>query len=201
MNLAADESLLWKALLVVLTIAATHLTISCSQTLLHYWLGHRRLGGQLFRNRINFHHQYYARGYLTSAAYQGEDGNNTPFFLIPTLLAGAAAFFLLPLGLFLAMTATAAISFYAHVYFDKAYHVEGSPLQRFGWFRCMQQLHFVHHLHANSNFAVIDFYWDRLLGTYRRPDRITQAVSRAGGSGRPDSGDTPDGRAEDVPSA
>jgi hypothetical protein len=31
-------------------------------------------------------------------------------------------------------------------------------------------LHFVHHRHANSNFAVIHFFWDRILGTYRRPD-------------------------------
>jgi sterol desaturase/sphingolipid hydroxylase (fatty acid hydroxylase superfamily) len=154
-----------------LTIAATHLAISSSQTLLHYWLGHRRLGGLFFRNHIQFHHTYYARGHLASAAYQGKEGNNTPFFLIPTLLVGMAAFFVLPLGLFLAMALTAAASFYAHVYFDKAYHIEGSLLERFAWFRRMQQLHFVHHLHANSNFAVIDFYWDRLLGTYRKPDR------------------------------
>ena len=47
------------------------------------------------------------------------------------------------------------------------------PLERFAWFRRKQQLHFVHHLHANSNFAVIDFFWDRLLGTYRAPDEAT----------------------------
>jgi len=33
-----------------------------------------------------------------------------------------------------------------------------------------RQLEDVHHLHANTNFAVIDFFWDRLLGTYRDPD-------------------------------
>jgi hypothetical protein len=27
-----------------------------------------------------------------------------------------------------------------------------------------------HHRHANSNFAVIHFFWDRILGTYRRPE-------------------------------
>jgi sterol desaturase/sphingolipid hydroxylase (fatty acid hydroxylase superfamily) len=26
-------------------------------------------------------------------------------------------------------------------------------------------------MHANSNFAVIDFFWDRMLGTYRKPDQ------------------------------
>jgi hypothetical protein len=63
-----------------------------------------------------------------------------------------------------------AASFYAHVFFDKEYHVEGSRLQQFAWFRRKQELHFVHHRHANSNFAVIHFFWDRILGTYRRPD-------------------------------
>jgi hypothetical protein len=48
-------------------------------------------------------------------------------------------------------------------FFDKEYHVEGSRLQRFAWFRRKQELHFVHHRHANSNFAVIHFFWDRFL--------------------------------------
>ena len=68
------------------------------------------------------------------------------------------------------VSAASAVSFYAHVYFDKAYHVQESKLARFAWFRRKQQLHFVHHLHADSNFAVIHFFWDRALGTYRSPD-------------------------------
>src|SRR6476620_5382944 len=71
--------------------------------------------------------------------------------------------------------------------FDKEYHVEGSRLHRFAWFRRKQELHFVHHRHANSNFAVIHFFWDRILGTYRRPDAAqTQAngTLRTGGPGR-----------------
>jgi hypothetical protein len=37
-------------------------------------------------------------------------------------------------------------------------------ITRFAWFRRKQQLHFVHHMHGNSNFAIIDNFWDRLLG-------------------------------------
>jgi len=54
--------------------------------------------------------------------------------------------------------------------FRQAYHVEGSWLHRFAWFRRQQELHFVHHRHANSNFGVIHFFWDKILGTYRTPD-------------------------------
>ena len=75
-----------------LTVACAHLVMSCGQTLMHHWLGHHRLGGRFFHNHINFHHTYYARGHLASAVYRGTDGNNTPFFLIPTILVGGALF-------------------------------------------------------------------------------------------------------------
>jgi sterol desaturase/sphingolipid hydroxylase (fatty acid hydroxylase superfamily) len=83
-------------------------------------------------------------------------------------------FFVLPFDLFLVVAAASAGSFSAHVYFDKAYHAQESKLARFAWFRRKQQLHFVHHLHADSNFAVVDFFWDRLLGTHRRPEGDTR---------------------------
>jgi sterol desaturase/sphingolipid hydroxylase (fatty acid hydroxylase superfamily) len=153
------------------TVACAQLVMSCGQTLMHCWLGHHRLGGRFFRNHLNFHHTYYARGHLVSAVYRGMDGNNTPFFLIPTILVGGVLFFVLPFKLFVAMALASTVSFYAHVYIDKEYHVEGSSLERFAWFRRKRQLHFAHHLHANSNFAVIDFFWDRMLGTYRKSDQ------------------------------
>ena len=134
----------------------------------------RRIGGVLFRNHINFHHAHYAKGHLTSPDPETGEGNNTPYFLLPVFLAGTALYFILPLVPFVAVTLSATASFVAHVWFDKAYHVQGSYLERFAWFRRKRQLHFVHHLHANSNFAVIDFFWDRVLGTYRDAERTSR---------------------------
>jgi sterol desaturase/sphingolipid hydroxylase (fatty acid hydroxylase superfamily) len=105
-----------------------------------------------------------------SSAYRGNEGNNTPYFLIPTILVAGGMFLVLPFDLFLVVTAASAASFGAHVYLDKQYHTEASSLARFAWFRLKQQLHFVHHLDANSNFGVIHSFWDRLLGTYRSPN-------------------------------
>jgi Fatty acid hydroxylase superfamily len=155
--------------LVLMTAVATHLVMSFAQTLMHYKLGHHPMGGKFFRNHINFHHPLFQRpSRLTT--YLGDEGNNTPFFFIPVFLVGACTYLVLPVDLFVAQLVACAASFYAHVFFDKEYHIEGSRLQRFAWFRRKQELHFVHHRHANSNFAVIHFFWDRILGTYRRPD-------------------------------
>lgn len=151
---------------------ATHLIVSLAQTLMHWKLGHTRAGGRLFLNHVRFHHRYYARGRLTSAVYRGEDGNNTPFFLVPTALFAVGAYLLLPLDLFLVQITAAASSFYLHVLLDREYHVQGSWFARFRWFRRKQALHFAHHLNPNCNFAVIDFFWDRVLGTYRPSDSL-----------------------------
>ncbi|MFL6353839.1 MAG: hypothetical protein ACJ74Z_18595 [Bryobacteraceae bacterium] len=156
--------------LLLLTAVVTHLLISFSQTLMHYGLGHRRLGGILFRNHIHYHHVHYSKGHLVSLVHTKNDGNNTPFFLIPIALMIASTYFIFPIGVFTVQIITATASFAAHVYLDKQYHTAGSLLLRFAWFRRKQQLHFVHHTHGNSNFAIIDNFWDRLLGTYRNPD-------------------------------
>ena len=74
---------------------------------------------------------------------------------------------ILPLDLFIVQLIAMSISFFVHLYFDKHYHVTGSWLGRFAWFRRKQQLHFLHHRYADCNFAVVDNFWDWLLGTYR----------------------------------
>ena len=156
--------------LFVLAAVCTHLVISIGQTLFHYGLGHHRIGGIFYRNHIRFHHGHYAEGHLVSSTHRRNEGNNTPYFLIPTILVVGGMYLVLPLNLFVATITASVVSFSAHVYLDKQYHTEGSILARFAWFRRKQQLHFVHHLHGDSNFAVIDFFWDRVLGTFRSPD-------------------------------
>jgi sterol desaturase/sphingolipid hydroxylase (fatty acid hydroxylase superfamily) len=158
--------------LLLLTAIVTHLLMSFSQTVMHYRLGHRRLGGIFFRNHIDFHHVHYSNNHLASRSYikNDGDGNNTPFFLIPVTLMILSTYFILSFGMFLTQIITIFASFSAHVYLDNQYHTSGSALLRFAWFRRKQQLHFVHHKYGDSNFALIDNFWDKLLGTYRNPD-------------------------------
>ena len=120
--------LILKLSLFLMTAVATHLVMSFGQTLLHYRIAHHPIGGKLFRNHINFHHTHYADDHLVSRTYLGDEGNITPYFLIPVFLVGGAAYFLLPLNLFVVMVI------------------------------------------ANSNFGVIHFFWDKILGTYRMPN-------------------------------
>jgi sterol desaturase/sphingolipid hydroxylase (fatty acid hydroxylase superfamily) len=150
------------------TAMMAHLLVSLGQTLFHRYLGHTRLGGRFFKNHIQFHHVHYAGDHVVSTHYLGNGDNNTLFFLVPVVLVVGLSYLFLRLDLLAVQLAVMSLSFCGHYYLDNQYHVAGSWLGRFSWFRRKQQLHFIHHRHGNCNFAVIDFFWDRLLGTYRR---------------------------------
>ncbi len=163
--------------LYVFTAMSAHLVMSLGQTLFHRYLGHRRLGGIFFRNHVHFHHAHYSGDHIVSARHgNNNEGNNTPFFLIPTVLVVGLSYLFLRFDLFVVQLAAMSLSFYGHVYLDKQYHLAGSWLGRFSWFKRKQQLHFIHHRHANCNFAVIDYFWDRLLGTYRGVEATRQTA-------------------------
>jgi hypothetical protein len=129
------------------------------------------------------------------------DGNNTPFFLIPVALMILPTYFILPFGMFLTMIITTVGSFSAHVYLDNQYHTSGSALLRFAWFRRKQHLHFVHHTYGDSNFALIDNFWDKLLGTYRNPDAdsVESGMSIPAADRRLGSSPVPPPRRHDLP--
>ena len=149
-----------------LTAMLAHFLISLGQTLFHRYLGHGHLGGRFFKNHIQFHHDHYAGDHVVSAHYLDNGDNNTLFFLTPIALLVGMSYIFLRLDFFVVNLTVMLLSFCGHYYIDNQYHVAGSWLGRFSWFRQKQQLHFIHHRHGDCNFAVIDFFWDRLLGTY-----------------------------------
>ena len=165
--------------LYVFTATSTHLVMSLGQTLFHRHLGHRSLGGIFCRNHVHFHHVHYSGDHIVSVHHGNNEGNNTPFFLIPTVLVVGLSYLIMRFDLFVVQLAAMSLSFYGHVYLDKQYHLAGSWLDRFSWFKRKQQLHFIHHRHADCNFAVIDYFWDRLLGTYRGVEATRQAAPGA----------------------
>ena len=166
-------------LLYVFTATSAHLVMSLGQTLFHRYLGHRRLGGTFFRNHVHFHNTQYSGDHVVSVPHGKNEGNNTPFFLIPTIVVVGLSYLFVRLDLFAVELVVMSLSFYGHVYVDKQYHLTGSWLGRFSWFRRKQQLHILHHRHANCNFAVIDYFWDRLLGTYRGVEATRQIAPDA----------------------
>ena len=153
-------------LLQVLAVAvATYYFAALIQTTLHVFLGHDRRGGIFFRAHLGNHHALYSRVFTTKN-YVDEDESLTVYYLLPTALFSALAFWLLPLAFAVTVLGGFLFSFTAHVYVHVQYHLEDSSLDRLPWFRRRKHLHKLHHEQPNRNFGVLEFVWDRFLGTY-----------------------------------
>jgi len=153
----------------ILSILATYCFATLIMTCLHYLLGHRWNWCWFAKNHITCHHAHYLRDNLTSNKYIPDEKNNTPYLMIPVGIIFPFAYLFLPRDLFLVCLATIIMIFIAHVYLHGHYHLKDTWLNRFAWFRWKQQLHFVHHRNMGTNFGVIEFFWDKLFGTYCSP--------------------------------
>ncbi len=156
-----------RILLYVATVVATYYLASFVQASLHSLFGHTRLGRSLYKVHVGSHHGVYSKDILMSDRYSDEEESLTFYYVIPTVILVGVAYLILALDLLVVHLSSLALAFYAHVYLHVHYHLKDSWLRRFEWFKRKQRLHFVHHRDMSKNFAVVEFFWDRVFGTYR----------------------------------
>jgi hypothetical protein len=162
-------------------VVVAYLTGSFLQTILHRWLGHRAVGGFFRRRNVLEHHLIYSARRLVSSEYSAVERSLTPYYVLPAGALIALLGLVLPLAPFVSFTTTLLISFGAHAYIHKHYHLQYSWLARSRWFRRHRELHYVHHRDARRNYAVIDLFWDRLFGTFAEAPATTDSAKEWGG--------------------
>jgi len=147
-------------------VLAAYVTGSFVQAASHRWLGHGAVGSFFHRRHVLEHHRIYSERHLVSSEYSAVERSLTPYYALPAGGMIALLGLVLPLAPFLGFSATILVSFGAHVYLHKHYHLQHSWLARSRWFRRHRDLHYEHHRNARRNYAVIDLFWDRLFGTF-----------------------------------
>lgn len=143
-------------------------------TTLMVWLGHylpHRADSRLREFHLGGHHAHYPDSrHMRGARFMYGSGRHDS--LVPQLpwLAGLGLLFWIVLPAAVATVATlelvlvAAANSYLHMHF----HLSGSWLLRFAWFRQARDTHDLHH-DRDVNFMVADHFWDRRFGTYEPP--------------------------------
>ena len=137
------------------------------QTWLHRDFGHKKRILKVFSAHAIGHHGLYNPKNLQTDVFEDCESHALNYYGIPIVLAAALAFWA---GGILVMSANLVgvfATFRWHLYLHEHYHLSGSYLERFAWFRNKRRLHFVHHRDARYNFAVVEFWIDSLLGTRR----------------------------------
>lgn len=153
----------------------THLLASLLQTVLHRIFGHCFERGRFYQVHMLSHHMIYSWDRLLSDRYCDDEQSVTHFFVVPAVCLESIAFAVLPRALFSVQLAALATSYAVHVYLHTQYHLSRTWLYRLEWFRRRRELHFEHHRDPGCNFAVVEFLWDRIFGTYRAFDANSPA--------------------------
>ena len=152
--------------LYLLVVLGSHYLASFVQISLHWALGHRPLGGFLYEIHTREHHGIYSINALQSETYSKDEKSAVLYYVGPLVALGLIAYTLLPLDIFVVHLVSLSVSYAAHVYLHVQYHLTHAPLARLAWFRRKRALHLVHHRDESKNFAVIEFFWDRVFGTF-----------------------------------
>ncbi|HWC59548.1 MAG TPA: hypothetical protein VHC44_07615 [Verrucomicrobiae bacterium] len=154
-----------KIALLFITALATYYLASLIQAVFHRLFGHAPRIAKLHDVHVRGHHAQYARVTLSERWIPNEQ-HITGYYAIPFIPIVCAAFCLLPGIYFAVHIASLMFSIWWHVYLHRQYHVRGVWWERFRWFQHKRRLHFLHHQKPHKNFAIVEYSWDLLLGTF-----------------------------------
>jgi len=137
------------------------------------WVGHwfAHLEGSPLRSfHVEGHHRLYdttdspVRTERFRFASGREDSNVA---MLPWLFAMAGlALWLLPTWLALYCLAHEVLLIGLYSWLHLQFHLTGTPLARWRWFRRARAAHDLHHV-ADVNFMIVDPFWDRVMRTWR----------------------------------
>jgi len=144
---------------------ATYYATSFLQAFFHRIFGHTRRIAKLYDVHVGGHHAQYAAQMLSNRWIRTEQ-HITWYYAVPFTPMVLAAFWLLPFGLFVVHTLSLAFTIWWHVFLHRQYRVRGVWLERFEWFIEKRRLHFLHHERPKRNYAIVEYGWDRLFGTF-----------------------------------
>jgi hypothetical protein len=158
--------------------AATYYFAAVIQTVLHRVFGHRDRIHRVYVVHAQGHHAKYPPHRLKTDAWIDSEQHVMWYYAIPLVPVALAIAWLGEFWLFLSHAASLAFAIWWHIYLHKQYHLRATHWERFAWFRRKRELHFIHHRHVHSNFAIVEYWIDRCLGTRKEPSTSERCRQR-----------------------
>ena len=170
----ANETIILRLAQCAATALVTYYGASLAQTVCHRLFGHTRRISKLYEVHVAGHHAQYSGSRMLSDEWIPTEQHTIWYYAIPFGPIALAVLWLLPIEIFATHILALSFSIWWHIYLHRQYHVRRSWLRRFGWFQRKRRLHFIHHRLGVKNYAIVEYVWDRLLGTFAssRPTRL-----------------------------
>ena len=160
------ESIIFRLAAYSMIAGSTYYSASFIQTLFHRLFGHTRRIGKIYEVHVGGHHAQYSGERMQSDRWIATERHITWYYAIPFIPMVLTAWSFLPLDFFVVHIGSLMLTIWWHIYLHRQYHLRESWFSRFNWFRQKQRLHFLHHWHPRTNYAIVEYKWDRLLGTF-----------------------------------
>jgi sterol desaturase/sphingolipid hydroxylase (fatty acid hydroxylase superfamily) len=161
----------------MLLIVIVLLTLVLASFLGHlvHWSLHRPWAGPAYRGHMEHHDSMYPPDDLLSSTYRRVStpvsGTVITFFAVLAIFLGAFCGLMMELSApwwtIVGPAILVGLLAFAHDVVHDSFHVKGHSFERFAWFMRMREHHFQHHRDMGSNFGILSFVWDRLLGTFK----------------------------------
>ena len=141
-------------------------------TTLAIWVGHwfsHLSYSPTHEFHVGGHHALYphSRGSLSERFLYGTGSHDSLFALLPALvLQGLVIGFCTHGWLRWLLEAEAVAISFASSWLHAQFHIGGTFLRRYEWFRKARREHWVHH-DEDMNFMVGDLFWDRVFQTHK----------------------------------
>lgn len=138
-----------------------------------HWFSHLKKS-PLAPFHVAGHHVFYPDSHhiLSQKFIYGQGKKSSIYSLLPWLIVQSLGQFIWFSGTnYMVCLATEIALVVVFSQLHGEFHLRGSRLERFAWFRRARQHHALHH-DRDVNYMVGDHFWDRLFGTYMPPAEV-----------------------------
>lgn len=150
-------------------LVGTYYGAAIVQTVLHRIFGHHDRITPVYETHAKGHHTKYPPQRLLTDAWVDSERHVMWYYAIPFVPLALLIAWLCPAWVFLSHLAALLFAIWWHIYLHKQYHLRGCVWERFGWFRQKREAHFIHHRAVHTNYAIVEYWIDDLLGTRGKP--------------------------------
>jgi Fatty acid hydroxylase superfamily len=147
----------------------TYYLVAIIQTIFHRWFGHKKRIDRIYHNHAIGHHSKYPPKDLISNHWRPSERHVLWYYAVPLVPLLSVVIMFASLMVILGFIAGVIVSIGWHIYLHKQYHLQNSYWERFDWFLKKRTLHFQHHRKVKTNYAIVEFWIDDLMGTRFEP--------------------------------
>lgn len=152
-----------------IAVCITYYYSAIVQAITHRLFGHHNRIRAIYDTHARGHHAKYVPGRLLTDHWEDSEHHVLWYFALPFVPIAAGVAWFTPIPCFAGHVIGLVASIAWHIYLHKQYHLRGSRLAKFKWFRAKRALHFAHHKKVRRNYAIVEYWIDRVMRTYAKP--------------------------------